>query len=235
MNRDAMMYLGLAILGLALVVLVATHDSGRVGTLDADDFGQLAMLGALLLLVGTGFWHRFRDRMGESLRSMLIWVALFALVVGAYAYREQAKGIGSTLLGALRPGTATVGPGGEIVITRRSDGDFSVFAEVNGRTEQRFAFDTGASSVVLTAESAAALGIKPADDAYTARVSTANGTTYAAPIQLESIAIGPITERNVDAMVSQPGALTINLLGQSFLTRLPSYEVRGDQLILRSN
>lgn len=229
-----MMYLGLGILGIALVVLVASHDSGQIGSLDSDDFGRLAALGAMLLLVGTGFWHRFRDSMGESVRSLLIWLVLFLLVIGAYAYREQARGVGDTLLGALRPGTAAVGPGGEIVITRRSDGDFSVFAEVNGRIEQRFAFDTGASSVVLTAESAAALGIKPADDAYTARVSTANGTAYAAPIRLDSIAVGPITERNIDAMVSRPGALNINLLGQSFLTRLPSYEVRGDRLILRS-
>ena len=34
-------------------------------------------------------------------------------------------------------------------------------------------------------------------------------------------------------MVSRPGALSDNLLGQSFLSRLPSYEVRGDWLILQ--
>lgn len=229
-----MMYLGLGILGLALAILIMNHDGGQIGSIDSDDFGRLVALGGMLLLVGTGVWHRFRDSMGESVRSLLIWLVLFLLVVGGYAYREQARGVGDTLLGALRPGTAAVGPGGEVIITRRSDGDFSVFAEVNGITEQRFAFDTGASSVVLTAESAAALGIKPADDAYTTRVSTANGTAYAAPIRLESLVVGPITERNIDAMVSQPGALNINLLGQSFLTRLPSYEVRGDRLILRS-
>jgi aspartyl protease family protein len=88
--------------------------------------------------------------------------------------------------------------------------------------------------VVLTMESAAALGIKPAESAFRTKVSTANGTALTAPIRLDSITIGPITEKNVDAMVSQPGALTTNLLGQSFLTRLPSYEVRGDRLILRS-
>ena len=78
------------------------------------------------------------------------------------------------------------------------------------------------------------LGIKPADGDFTTKVSTANGTALAAPIRLDSITIGPITERGVDAMVSQPGALSVNLLGQSFLTRLPSYEVRGDRLILRT-
>ncbi len=33
-------------------------------------------------------------------------------------------------------------------------------------------------------------------------------------------------------MVAKPGALTANLLGQTFLTRLSGYEVRGDRLIL---
>lgn len=227
------LWIGLGILGVALIVLIATGDGGQAG-FDTDQFGHLAYLGALLVLLSAGFWHRFRDRMGENVRALLIWAGIGAVVVAGYAYKEQARDIGGSLLGALRPGTAVVGPGGEVTITRRADGDFSVFAEINGRTEQRFAFDTGASSVVLTMESAAALGIKPADREFTQKVSTANGTALTAPIRLDSITIGPITEKNVDAMVSQPGALSSNLLGQSFLTRLPSYEVRGDRLILRS-
>ena len=228
-----MMYVGLAILSLALVVLLATHESGSVGGLDSDRFAQLASLGALLLLVTAGFWHGFRHRIGESLRNLLIWLVLGLVAVGAYAYRDKAGVVGGNLVGALRPGSAVVGPGGEVTITRRSDGDFAVLAQVNGGPEQRFAFDTGASTVVLTAENAAALGIRPRESDYDTRVSTANGTTMAAPVQLDSITVGPITERRVDAMVSRPGALSLNLLGQSFLTRLPSYEVRGDKLVLR--
>jgi aspartyl protease family protein len=103
---------------------------------------------------------------------------------------------------------------------------------VNGRV-QPFLFDTGASSVVLTAENAAALGLTPAPADFTARVSTANGITYAAPTQLDSLSVGTITERRVNAMVAKPGALSANLLGQTFLSRLSGYEVRGDRLILR--
>ena len=76
------------------------------------------------------------------------------------------------------------------------------------------------------------LGIRPPESAFTQRVSTANGTALTAPIRLDSITVGPITERNVDAMVSRPGVLTVNLLGQSFLGRLSGYEVKGDRLIL---
>ena len=229
-----MMWIGLAVLGLALAVLVATDGQGGIGGLDSGQIAGLVSLGSLLLLLGTGYWRRARDGLGESLRAGLIWLVLFALAIGAYAYREEARGIGETLMGALRPGTAVVGPGGEITITRRSDGDFAVEAEVNGGRTLRFSLDTGASVVVLTAESAAALGIRPAETDFSARVATANGSARAAPIRLDAIRIGPITERDVDAMVSRPGALSTNLLGQSFLTRLPSYEVRGDRLILRS-
>ena len=229
------MWICLGILGIALAVLVATDAGGGIGGLDSGQIAGLASLGSLLLLLGTGYWRRVRDGLGESLRAGLIWIGLFALAIGAYAYRDAARTVGEALLGALRPGTAVVGPGGEVTITRRSDGDFAVQAEVNGAPALRFTLDTGASVVVLTAESAAALGIRPAEADFTARVATANGSARAAPIRLDAIRIGPITERNVDAMVSRPGALSTNLLGQSFLTRLPSYEVRGDRLILRSH
>ncbi|MEE7455658.1 TIGR02281 family clan AA aspartic protease [Methylorubrum populi] len=229
-----MMWLGLAILGIGLVVLVANHDGGPVMGLDSDQLAGLVSTGALLILLAAGRWRQALAMPGATLRSILIWLAIGAVLVAGYAYRDDAQRVGAGLVGALRPGTAVVGPGGEVTITRRSDGDFAVLAEVNGGREQRFVFDTGASSVVLTAESAAALGIRPPESAFTQRVSTANGTALTAPIRLDSITVGPITERNVDAMVSRPGVLTLNLLGQSFLTRLPSYEVRGDRLILRS-
>ena len=228
-----MMWIGLAILGIGLVVLIANHDGGPVMGLDQDQLAGLVSLSAILLLLTAGRWRHAMAMPGDTVRAALIWLGLGALAVGAYAYREEAQQVGAGLFGALRPGTAVVGPGGEVTITRRSDGDFSVRAEVNGGPEQRFVFDTGASRVVLTAESAAALGIRPAESEFNLRVSTANGTALTAPIRLDSVRVGPITERGVDAVVSRPGALTVNLLGQSFLERLPSYEVRGDRLILR--
>ncbi|MGU3540090.1 retropepsin-like aspartic protease family protein [Methylobacterium sp. A54F] len=228
-----MMYAGLAILGLALVLLIATDGSQRIaGGLAPDQLAGLASGTAVLILVTAGFWHRFRDRMGESVRNLLIWAGIFLVAVTAYAYRDQFGTVGARVMGELRPGTGVVGPGGTVTINRRADGDFQVEAIVNGRA-QSFAFDTGASAVVLTAENAAALGLRPADNAYTQRVATANGVATVAPVLLDSLTIGPITERRVSAVVSRPGALSGNLLGQSFLSRLPSYEVRGDCLILQ--
>ena len=228
------MWLGLAILGIGLVVLVANHDGGPVMGLDSDQVAGLVSMTALLILLAAGRWRHALAMPGKTVGAILIWLAIGVVIVIGYTYRDDAQRIGANVVGALRPGTAVVGPGGEVTITRRSDGDFAVLAEVNGRAEERFVFDTGASSVVLTTGTAERLGIRPPESAFTQRVSTANGTALTAPIRLDSITVGPITERHVNAMVSRPGVLTTNLLGQSFLDRLPSYEVRGDRLILRS-
>lgn len=227
-----MMYLGLGALALVLAVLVLSDGSESIGgVIEPDQLASLAWTGGILVLVVAGFWRQFNAALGPNLRALAAWaMAGLALVIG-YSYRDRIQGVSARVLGDLRPGSAAGGRGGVVTITRRADGDFRVQAEVNGRS-QSFAFDTGASSVVLTAENAAALGIRPAPSDFTARVSTANGIAYAAPIQLDSVGVGTITARRVDAMLAKPGALSGNLLGQSFLSRLSGYEVRGDRLIL---
>ena len=51
--------------------------------------------------------------------------------------------------------------------------------------------------MVLTAETAASLGIRPAPGAYRVQVQTANGRTAAAPVVLDTVAVGPISEKSV--------------------------------------
>jgi aspartyl protease family protein len=119
-----------------------------------------------------------------------------------------------------------------VVVTRRMDGTFLINGKVNDR-EVRFIFDTGATTVVLTAETAKSLGIEPGALGYSVLVSTANGRTLAAPVTLDRMVVGSIREQRVRALVAKPGTLHQNLLGMSFLDRLASYEVRQNRLILR--
>ena len=63
---------------------------------------------------------------------------------------------------------------------------------------------------------------------------SANGRTLAAPVTVERIEIGPIVQRRIQTLVAKPRVLRENLLGMTFLDRLPSYEVRGNRLILRT-
>ena len=111
-------------------------------------------------------------------------------------------------------------------------GDFVARGAANG-ISLSLLIDTGASTVVLKTADAARVGIDTNALSFTTPVSTANGTTFAAPVRLKSVSVGPLEIRDVEALVAQPGALNENLLGMSFLKRLRSYEFSGDFLTLR--
>jgi aspartyl protease family protein len=63
-------------------------------------------------------------------------------------------------------------------------------------------------------------------------VSTANGTVRAAPIQLGMVEIDDLVVHDVAALVLPDGALTQNLLGLSFLSRLRRFEYSDGKLVL---
>lgn len=100
-----------------------------------------------------------------------------------------------------------------IVVVPDSHGHFRVDGRVDARPMD-FVVDTGATMVALTARDAEMLGD------YTIAVSSANGTARAAPVTLNKVEIGSITIRDVAAMVMPENALSENLLGMTFLSRL---------------
>jgi len=118
-----------------------------------------------------------------------------------------------------------------VIVSRNSRGHFQLDARVDGR-RLPFMVDTGASVIALTADDAATLGIHPAASAFTALVRTANGVVRAAPVELDRVEIEDITVRNVAAMVLPDGALSDNLLGMSFLSRLHRWEFADGKLVL---
>ena len=118
-------------------------------------------------------------------------------------------------------------------ITVRGDarGHFQVEGSVDGRRLD-FVVDTGASVVALRERDAARLGIHPIPRDYTASVSTANGVIRAAPVQLNSVEVGGIRVHGVRAMVLPDQALSDNLLGMSFLSRVRRFEVANGRLVM---
>jgi aspartyl protease family protein len=117
-------------------------------------------------------------------------------------------------------------------LRKHLSGHFLARGAVNGAPVSMLV-DTGASTVVLKPADAERAGIDLAALTYSVPVATANGTTFAAPVRLRSIAIGDIVVNDIEALVSKPGNLNESLLGMSFLRRLRSYEFSGDFLTLR--
>jgi aspartyl protease family protein len=118
-----------------------------------------------------------------------------------------------------------------VQIARGQTGEFALQAKINGVTAP-MVIDTGATSVVLTYETAKAAGLPLELLEYDIDVETAGGHTRAARLTLDRLAIGKLVERSVPALVVPRGQMKTNLLGMSFLDRLESWEVRADRLML---
>ena len=119
-----------------------------------------------------------------------------------------------------------------VQISRDQGGEFKLRAKINGVVAP-MVIDTGATSVVLTYETAKAAGLPLELLDYNIPLETVGGQTKAARLTLDRLAIGKLVERSVPALVVPRGQMKTNLLGMSFLDRLESWEVRADHLMLR--
>src|SRR5205807_2702530 len=112
-----------------------------------------------------------------------------------YAYRFELRDVGERILAELIPGRPAT-RGRTVEIARSPGGGFSVFASLNG-AQVAMVLDTGASAVVLTQEAAKAAGLPLEVLNYSINVETANGRARAAPVMLDRVSVGGITERSV--------------------------------------
>jgi len=214
---------------------------GDVELLAGLGTGEIVILAGGLLLVGLYVVSVLSEERAQPLRTLrylFIWAAIGFGLIAAYAYRQELSEITGRVAGELAPpGQMTSVEAAEegehaVRVRRRLDGHFAVRADVNGES-MTLLVDTGATSVVLKPAEAERVGIDTAKLSYTVAVDTANGMTYAAPVRVRSLAIGPLIVQNVDALVARPGSVKENLLGMSFLRRLRSYEFSKDYLTLR--
>lgn len=223
-----------ALLATAAAAIFVSREA-TIGGMASQELIAILLLGAALLWLTGWAVERARGGLRDAIGAVVMWTIFVGSASAVYVQRDAAvEGLRSFAeeLGYSAP-TATVTEAGEIAIPRRRDGHFRFEVAVNGKSAP-FLFDTGASSVVLTAETAQMLGFRAEDLRFTAPVMTANGRSFTAPVVLDRLAIGPIVFTKVSALVSRPGLLSDNLFGQSVLGRLDSYEVRGNRLVLRA-
>ncbi len=163
---------------------------------------------------------------------MLLILFLFAATAGAaFTYRdpEAVARASDNVSAVLRERSSSQARA--VQIHRGQGGEFALRARINGATAP-MVIDTGATSVVLTYETAKAAGLPLELLEYDVDVETAGGHTKAARLTLDRLAIGKLVERSVPALVVPHGQMKTNLLGMSFLDRLESWEVRADRLVL---
>ncbi len=167
---------------------------------------------------------------------LLLIVASLILVGGGYAVRfiDQAIHAPPAPKAAavqLDEPRAPVHSGRSITLSSGRNGHFTAEARIAGRN-LAFLVDTGASMVALRESDAARIGIRPMRSEYTATVSTANGKIKGAPAMLDRVELGGVTVYDVAALVLPDEALSENLLGMAFLSKLKRYEVANGRLVL---
>jgi aspartyl protease family protein len=228
-----------SLLGLLLAIgLVASlfiyleQNDFRFAGLDALDTSSMSVKLAIIAALAVVVLGLFRGRFSQAIKSLLIWIAIVLALAVGYTYRFELREVADRVMAEFVPGHAAT-RGRMVEIARGQTGNFVVLTHVNG-ARMPMILDTGASSVVLTHDAAKAAGLPLEVLSYTVPVDTANGRTRAAPVTLQSIGVGGIVERDVSALIAQPGQLRQSLLGMSFLNRLEGWEVRGDRLVLRA-
>jgi aspartyl protease family protein len=166
------------------------------------------------------------------MRQFLLLFVVMAVVGITVSQRVGTKPDGTNAMAmATKPAAAAPpqsSPAGYRTVTLNNNGRgyFEVAARVEGRSID-FLIDTGASSVALRESSAAKLGIHPSPRDYTIRTQTANGVGKAAPVTLDRMEINGITVRDVRAVVVPDAALSTNLLGMTFLSKVKWTHDRG--------
>lgn len=172
------------------------------------------------------------------MRSIIVFAALVLAAAGLIGkflgqHEQPATTKPSSTAASATVGSAPPATSGRrsVTIPRDARGHFQVGGQIDGRRVD-FMVDTGASVVALSEREASRLGIRPARDDFTAQVKTANGVVKAAPVTLRSVDINGLVVRNVRALVVPGNALSENLLGLSYLTKLKRFEYANGKLVL---
>ena len=120
-------------------------------------------------------------------------------------------------MGQAYSAAARAGPQ-NVTLSADARGHFLSVGSINGGSV-RFLVDTGATLVTLPASEARRLGINYLRGERS-QMQTANGVAVAYRVKLDAVKIGDIEVNNVDAVVSENGAMGLTLLGMSFLNRM---------------
>ncbi|WP_400088002.1 TIGR02281 family clan AA aspartic protease [Yoonia sp. R78084] len=187
-----------------------------------DQIMQLTYLVLLGAAIGGSAIVVGRKNMGKMAQQAAIWALIFIGVIGAYGLWED-------ISNDVNP-RQTILSESAIAVPRSNDGHYHLTLDVNG-TAVDFVIDTGASQVVLSQRDAARIGIDANSLNYSGAASTANGVVRTAPVVLDQVRLGDITDRNVPAVVNG-GDMDNSLLGMTYLGLYNRIEISNGELVL---
>jgi len=185
-----------------------------------SDRGADILFYALLLILPLAGLIARRPPLGQTLKMASAWVGIFAVGLLAVSQRDRLPNLFSDQRVS----------GGETRIRQDPDGHFYAEAEIDG-LKRRMLIDSGATVTALSARTAAAMGLEPSTGIVPVLLTTANGTVRAQTVTVPELRLGSIVARDLSAVVS-PAFGDVNVVGMNFLSRLKSWRVEDNTLIL---
>ncbi len=233
--RNRLLWVVLAVIGVALILLVANNDSGSTLGIGNDKFGRAVYLSVWGLVLAAGLVGS-RRVLGDVARNLAVWMLVILLLVAGYQYRYELKDVAYRITAGFVPGSpiSAIDENGRNTVTlqKLENGHFGARAAVNGATVSMIV-DTGATRTVLTTADARSAGIDTGTLDYNIPVMTANGPAQAASVTADDLSVGTIKRRHMQILVASPGSLDQSLLGMNFISSLSSFDMRGNRMILR--
>ncbi len=189
----------------------------------AQDVALAGILGGKALLVVNGSAPR-GVAPGES------YMGVQVVSVGRDdAVVHSAGGRRSLRLGEAQVHVGGSGTGQRVVLKADARGHFVSSGQINGRVMQ-YMVDTGASTVAIGRPDAQRMGLKFEEQGQQVMMNTANGVAQGWRLRLDSVRVGDVELRGVDAIVT-PQPMPYVLLGNSFLREFQMSR-SGDEMVL---
>ncbi|WP_271009206.1 retropepsin-like aspartic protease family protein [Paucibacter sp. B51] len=204
-------------LGLLLTATLSLNAQAQVVSFN----GSLGAKSALLLIDG----EPRTVPVGETVRGVKLLSLADAQAVVEIKGRRVNLVLGASP-GRVGDGAAAANTGRKIVLSSGHGGHFTTVGNINGHSTQ-FLVDTGATAISISQSEAERMGLRYREGRRT-MTQTANGIIPAYALMLDSVRIGDVEVRGIEAIVV-PSQMSHVLLGNSFLTR---FQMKRDNDVL---
>lgn len=181
-----------------------------------------------VLLIGSLAARRLP--LGQTLKMILAWIAIFAGLFAVFSFRNEFGMIWDRVKADISGTANQQMAGNALKLTRGDDGHFQVQARVNGKAIN-FLVDSGATVTSMSTETADAVGLEYDRGSIPVLLETANGQTTAWRGKIASFDVGGIISKDHTVFIGE-GLGETNLLGMNFLDELASWKVEGNVMTL---
>jgi aspartyl protease family protein len=193
---------------------------------NGDDAPRALYLLLLLMLVASSLVG-MRLPLAKATKMVMAWIAIFGVAFALFAFRDEFSSLGQRLRAEATG--APIATGEELRIPISEDGHYWVEARVNGHAA-RFLVDSGASITTVSQATADAAALRRG--MQVAQVETANGTVSMGRGTAERFEVGDIERRDFAVHINPRDG--VNVIGMNFLSKLASWRVEGNYLVLRA-